>query len=190
MQKDGKTINEDIAGELLAKFWDPKGYKSEIDEKRDYDEAKAILKVFLDEQVKSKTEIVDIERWFEISIGDIRLRGRIDRIDREGSSYTVVDYKTSKKAPSLNELKKDMQLLVYALAVKDMYGNGGLLKVGNWFLRSNEKVFFEPENQSIEAIRTEIIDMAAKIKAAAFEPKKGSWECNQCDYTCLCDEET
>ena len=186
MQKDGKAINEAVAEELLAKFWDPKGYKSKIDEQRDYAEAKAILKVFLEEQAKSKTEIVDIERWFETSIGDIRLRGRIDRIDRDGSSYTVVDYKTSKKAPSLNELKKDMQLLVYALAVKEMYG-GGPLKVGNWFLRSNEKVFFEPENQAIEAMRTEITEMAAKIKAAAFEPKKGSWECNYCDYKCLCD---
>jgi guanylate kinase len=79
-----------------------------------------------------------------------------------------------------------MQLLVYALAVKDIYGTGPL-KVGNWFLRSNEKVFFEPEKQGIEAIRTEITEMAAKIKAAAFEPKKGSWECAQCDYKCLCD---
>ena len=33
-------------------------------------------------------------------------------------------------------------------------------------------MFFEPENQAIEAIRTEITDLATKIKAAAFEPKK------------------
>jgi DNA helicase-2/ATP-dependent DNA helicase PcrA len=39
----------------------------------------------------------------------------------------------------------------------------------------------------IEAVRTEITEMASKIKAAAFEPKKGSWECNYCDYKCLCD---
>ena len=74
MQKDGKAINQTVAGELLAKFWDPKGYKSKIDEKRDYAEAKAILKVFLHEQAKSKTEIVDIERWFETSIGDIQTK--------------------------------------------------------------------------------------------------------------------
>ena len=98
MQKDGKAINETIAGKLLAKFWDPKGYKSKIDEKRDYAEAKAILKVFLKEQAKSNTDIVDIERWFETSVGDVRLRGRIDRIDRDGSGFTVIDYKTSKKA--------------------------------------------------------------------------------------------
>ena len=187
MQKDGKTIDERVAFELLGKFWDPKGYKSKIDEKRDYDEAKEILKVFLDEQAKSKTEIVDIERWFETSIGEVKLRGRIDRIDKDGPNYTVVDYKTSKKAPSLNELKKDMQLLVYALAVRGMYGDGGKLKVGDWFLRSNEKLFFEPEQKAIETMQAEIAEMAAKIKAASFEPKKGSWECNYCDYQCLCD---
>jgi hypothetical protein len=60
------------------------------------------------------------------------------------------------------------------------------LKVGDWFLRSNEKVFFEPENQAIDAIQTEITEMAEKIKGAAFEPK-ASWECNHCDYKCLCD---
>ena len=186
MQKDGKPTNEAVAWDLLAKFWDPKGYKSKIDEKRDYDEAKAILKVFLTEQAKNKTQIVDIERWFETSIGDIKLRGRIDRIDKDGPGYTVVDYKTSKKAPSLNELKKDMQLLVYALAVRGIYGDKSV-KVGDWFLRSNEKMFFEPEKQAIEAVKAEITDMAAKIKAASFEPKKGSWECTQCDYKCICD---
>jgi ATP-dependent exoDNAse (exonuclease V) beta subunit len=31
------------------------------------------------------------------------------------------------------------------------------------------------------------LTVASKIKAAAFEPKKGSWECNYCDYKCLCD---
>ncbi|NLE03328.1 MAG: Dna2/Cas4 domain-containing protein, partial [Crenarchaeota archaeon] len=187
MQKDGKPINQTIAFELLAKFWDPKGYKSEIDEKRDYEDAKNILRVFLDEQAKSKTQILDIERWFETSIGEVKLRGRIDRIDKEGPNYTVVDYKTSKKASSLNELKKDMQLLVYALAVRDIYGNGSKLKVGDWFLRSNEKVFFEPEQNAIETMQAEITQMAAKIKAGSFEAKKGSWECTQCDYKCLCD---
>jgi len=34
-----------------------------------------------------------------------------------------------------------------------------------------------------KAIRTEITEMTAKIKTASFEPKKGSEECSQCDYT-------
>ena len=68
---------------------------------------------------------MDIERWFETSIGDsATAEDESTASSKDGSNYTVVDYKTSKKAPSLNELKKDMQLLVYALAVKEMYGDG------------------------------------------------------------------
>ena len=182
--KEGKPINQDVAFELLQKYWDPKGYKSRIDEKRDFKEAKAILKVFLDEQAKSKSEIVDIERWFKTTINNVQVNGRIDRIDKEGSDFTVIDYKTSKKAQSLNELKKDMQLLVYTIAVNEVYGSKPL--VGDWFLRSNEKVFFKPEDQAIDALKTELADIAAKIKAGQFEPKE-SWECNHCDYGCLCD---
>ncbi len=182
--KDGKPINQDIAFELLQKYWDPKGYKTKIDEERDYTEAKAVLKVFLEEQAKSTSKILDIERWFETTIGNVKITGRIDRIDKDPTGITVIDYKTSKKAQSLNELKNDMQLLVYSTAVSQIYG--GKPVVGDWFLRTNEKVFFEPEEQALNELKTELVDIATKIKAGIYEPKE-SWECNYCDYTCLCD---
>jgi DNA helicase-2/ATP-dependent DNA helicase PcrA len=124
---------------------------------------------------KSKSEILDIERWFETAIGEVRLRGRIDRIDKDECGFTVIDYKTSKTVPSSDFLKNDMQLLVYALAVKDMYGSEIQLKVGEWFLRSNKKVFFTPELQAIEDTRVEIHELAQKINLAEFEPKKDAY---------------
>jgi DNA helicase-2/ATP-dependent DNA helicase PcrA len=187
MQKEGQAVDEAVAYELLAKFWNSEGYDTDVDEKRDYDEARKILKVFLEEQNKSKSVILDIERWFETAIGNVRIRGRIDRIDKDKTGFTVIDYKTSKSVPSLNELKKDLQLLVYALAVRDMYGNKSQLEVGEWFLRSNKKVFFNPEEQAIEDIQAEIQEIAKKINAAEFGPTKDKWECSQCDYKCLCD---
>jgi len=187
LQKEKQPVNETIAEELLAKFWSSKSYLSELDEKRDYAEAKSILKIFLEEQSKNKTEILDIERWFETAVGNVRIRGRIDRIDKDETGYTVIDYKTSKTASSLNELKKDMQLLVYAFAVKEIYGSESQLKVGDWFLRPNKQVFFTPEKQAIENIQTEIQDMSKKINSAVFDPKKDAWNCRECDYACLCD---
>ena len=187
LQKEKQPINETIAEELLAKFWSSKSYLSELDEKRDYAEAKSILKVFLEEQSKTKTEILDIERWFETAVGNVRIRGRIDRIDKDETGYTVIDYKTSKMASSLNELKKDIQLIVYALAVRGIYGGESQLKVGDWFLRPNRQIFFTPEKQTIENIQVEIQEMAKKINAAEFDPKKDAWNCRECDYICLCD---
>jgi DNA helicase-2/ATP-dependent DNA helicase PcrA len=190
MQKEGQPVNEIVANALLEKFWNPKGYKTKLDADRDHAEAKKILKVFIEEQNKNTSEILDIERWFETAIGDVRLRGRIDRIDKDATGLTIIDYKTSKTVPSQNELKKDMQLLVYALAVKDIYGNirEEQIKVGEWFLRSNKKVFFTPEKEAINAIQTEIQEITKKINNAEFNPKKDTWECTQCDYKCLCDQ--
>ena len=34
LQKEDKPTDETVAFDLLSKFWDPKGYKSKIDEKR------------------------------------------------------------------------------------------------------------------------------------------------------------
>ena len=72
--------------------------------------------------------------------------GELTALTKKAPNFTVIDYKTSKKAQSLNELKKDMQLLVYTIAVNEVYGSKPL--VGDWFLRSNEKVFFKPEDQA------------------------------------------
>jgi hypothetical protein len=70
-----------------------------------------------------------------------------------------------------------MQLIVYSLAVRDIYKVGDVLKVGDWFLRSNEKKYFEPDNQTVEALKVEILDIATKIRAGKFKPKKDTWEC-------------
>ena len=185
MLKEGKTVDYAVAVDLLGKYWDPKGYKSQIDEKRDYEEAKAILKVFLEEQKKSNTEIVEIEKWFETKIDDVKIIGRIDRIDKEASDYIVIDYKTSKRASSENELKQDMQLLLYSLVVQHLYGKKPI-KVGDWFLRPNEKRFVEVQDEAVNALKKEIKEIAEKIKAGKFD-RTPNWECRYCDYGCLCD---
>jgi RecB family exonuclease len=186
MQKEKQVITETIAYELLDKFWNAKSYKTDIQEKKDYEIAKNLLHTFLDDQKACKTEILDIERKFETAIGNVRIEGRIDRIDKDETGFTVIDYKTSKTVSSLSKLKEDMQLLVYAIAFKSMYGSENQLKVGDWFLRHNKKIFFIPEQQAIDDIQIEIQELAKKISSAEFEPKK-SWECTRCDYKCLCD---
>ena len=185
MLKEGKTIDYGVAVDLLGKYWNPKGYKTHLDAKRDLEEAKDILKVFLEEEAKSKTEILEIEKWFETRIGDVRIVGRIDRIDKDGLDYIVIDYKTSKRAISENELKQDMQLLLYSLAVQEQYGKKPL-KVGDWFLRTNEKKFVQVQDEATNALKSEIKEIAAKIKAGKFDRTPG-WECKNCDYGCLCD---
>lgn len=186
MIKEGRKVDQKIALELLDKNWDPKGYKSKIDEKRDYEEAKEILRVFLEEQRKIDSEIVDIERNFETKVDGIGIRGRIDRIDKVGSDFIVIDYKTAKQVASIQEIKEDLQLLLYSLVTEHLYGKKPI-KVGLWFLRPNKQKFVEVEDEAIESIKKEIKEIVESIKAGNFDPIPG-WECRNCDYDCLCDE--
>jgi len=186
MIKEGRKVDYKIALELFKRNWNPKGYKSKIDEKRDYEEAKEILKVFLEEQEKMETDIVDIERDFITEIDGIKVRGRIDRIDKDGSDYIVIDYKTAKVVASKTEIKEDLQLLLYSLVTEHLY-NKMPKKIGLWFLRPNKQVFIDVEDEAIESIKKQIKEIVGSIMAENFDPTPG-WECRNCDYDCLCDE--
>lgn len=63
-----------------------------------------------------------LETEITLSIGELTLRGRIDRIDAvDGHGLVLIDYKTG-QVPYLDvdsDLPKDPQLLVYALAVEE-----------------------------------------------------------------------
>jgi DNA helicase-2/ATP-dependent DNA helicase PcrA len=186
MIKEGRKVDYKIALEILKRNWKPKGYKSRLDEKRDYDEAKEILKIFLKEQENMTTEIIDIERPFMTEIDGIKVGGRIDRIDKDGTEYIVIDYKTAKTATSANEIKKDLQLILYSLVTEHLY-NKRPKKICIWFLRLNKKVFVDVEDESIESIKMEIKEIVNNIMNENFDPNPG-WECRNCDYDCLCDE--
>ena len=68
----------------------------------------------------------------ELNAGDfgkIRIRGRIDRIDRSGSGeFCVTDYKTGSVTPSLKEIRdgKALQLPLYLVAYEKISGDTGV----------------------------------------------------------------
>lgn len=65
------------------------------------------------------------EDSFEIQTSGLRLRGRLDRVDRVGESVIVLDYKTGSVDFSPEQVKKgtSFQALVYALAARERFGS-------------------------------------------------------------------
>ena len=183
--KAGGEINYQHTVKLLNALWKSKGYQTELEEKQAKEEAKKILKTFIAEQSKSKTEIVAIEKNFVISLDNYKIRGFIDRIDKEGDDYTIIDYKTAKTPLSENKLREDFQLLTYDMAAQELFGKRPK-KVGLWFLQPNKKVMIEPKNEDIEKIKQKILETINGIISEDFAPSS-KWECNNCDYELLCD---
>lgn len=183
--KDGEEVSLDDALKLLDAHWKNKGYSTELEERQAKDEAKEVLKLFLEEQAEITSKIVGIEKQFTITLDGHHILGYIDRIDQDGDDYIIIDYKTAKTPLSENKLREDFQLLTYDMAVQTLFGKRPK-KVGLWFLRSNKKVMIEPKDEDIEKIKEEILETIKGIMKEDFKPTPG-WVCQNCDYRLLCD---
>jgi DNA helicase II / ATP-dependent DNA helicase PcrA len=186
ISKDSQQpVDIDLAIKILQREWNPKGFTSQLEERKSFEEAKDVLKTFIEEQNKMNETIIDIEKEFSVEIEGISIKGKIDRIDKDNDDFIVIDYKTSKTASSKNKLKEDMQMIVYSLAVEHLYGKRPQ-KVGCWFLRANKKVMIEVSDEDIIKIKDKLISIVGSVRKGHFSPKPG-WECKSCDYSLICD---
>ncbi|WP_345714187.1 PD-(D/E)XK nuclease family protein, partial [Kineococcus glutinatus] len=64
-------------------------------------------------------ELVAVEQDFTVAVGRARLRGRVDRLERDAAGrLVVVDLKTGRAKPRRDELDRHAQLGVYQLAAE------------------------------------------------------------------------
>jgi ATP-dependent helicase/DNAse subunit B len=63
-----------------------------------------------------------------VKIGEVNLRGRIDRIDVGEDCFTVTDYKTGSAVPTLSEIRSGMslQLPLYLRAAEELLARNGM----------------------------------------------------------------
>ncbi|HEY2205289.1 MAG TPA: PD-(D/E)XK nuclease family protein [Pseudonocardia sp.] len=61
---------------------------------------------------------VGLERWVSVPTGRIVAEGRVDRIDERGGELVIVDYKTGRRPPSVDDTRASPALALYALAAR------------------------------------------------------------------------
>src|SRR3989344_1165267 len=92
--------------------------------------------------------VVDLEAHFEVLIEDPRrkdthvLAGRIDRIDKQGDGFEVIDYKTSRTLPSQAKVDGDLQMSIYALGLQRRWPHVApeTITLSLYFLKHGEKL--------------------------------------------------
>lgn len=92
---------------------------------RTYNEKMELYKERLFEDIDDEWECIGCEVEFHILIEDKAIiKGFIDRVDKHKitGEIRVVDYKSSKKLYDKKDLATPMQMFIYALACKEMYG--------------------------------------------------------------------
>jgi superfamily I DNA/RNA helicase/RecB family exonuclease len=119
--EDKLPADADVLVEQMSEVWTALGFEAAWQREREREEARAALQRLIRWlAARPDRRLLESEAPFEVTVGDVVLRGAADRleIDDHGKVH-VVDFKTSRSVPSLQAAAEHPQLAVYQLAVRE-----------------------------------------------------------------------
>jgi superfamily I DNA/RNA helicase/RecB family exonuclease len=111
------TADADIS-ERIDEIWHHLDFGSAWYSEKQREQAHAMVGKFLAWHHANPRQLVDVEQDLKVRIGQVEIRGRVDRLERDGDGAAiVVDLKTGSVKPDDADLDRNPQLGVYQLAV-------------------------------------------------------------------------
>jgi len=160
--------------------WRPEGYESADEEANYKTYGREMLTGFWEIHNRDFKMPLAVEKLFYIDIGDIKLRGYIDRVDKlESGALAIVDYKTNKELFTMDYLEKDLQLTLYQLAAEQLW-QLPVEKLTLYHMRSNTPVSCSGRGQGqLNDAKELVLDVADKINRQIFPATENAY--------CPCD---
>ncbi|MDX2001609.1 MAG: ATP-dependent DNA helicase [Chitinophagales bacterium] len=168
-----------------------------------------ILPAYYDKYVGTWNKIVVVERNFRCAINGVPINGKLDKLEFDGHSVNVVDYKTGQYAkstnrfdpPLVNPMKEDLkyeeqyggdywrQAVFYKLLVDNDSNK-------QWTAVSTEFDFIEPDSKTkeyyrhkvhiqphdLEIVTQQLTDAYANIMALKFDKGCNDPDCKWCNF--------
>src|SRR5205085_9268680 len=128
-------------------------------------------------------KVLATEKAFSFEIDDIRVEGRMDRVDElSADSVVIEDYKTG-KAKDEKFAEKSLQLTIYAMAAKREGMRADVVSIYN--LENDSVVAVGRDDKALAKGEEKICDAAEGIRAGEFAAKPG-YHCRFCAYAPIC----
>jgi putative RecB family exonuclease len=119
--------------------------------------------------------------------GRYRLQGYIDRLARSGDgTYEIHDYKTSSSLPGDADLRRDRQLTLYQMAVRQRHPEAREIRLIWHYLAFDRTLTSTRTEPEIEQHRRQAIGVIHAIEAAKDFPPRESALCRWCEYRDIC----
>ncbi len=172
----------------LYEHWDASGFADLPREEQlaFYRHAQEVLRRYHSRGPLEGRRVVATEAWFELPFAyEAVVVGSIDRVDvDDDGALHVVDYKTNRRARARADVAGSLQLALYALACRHLYGQLPAT-VALDFVVPGVTVAVTLEELDLEAARTAVLDTAAAIRAERF-PTTPNRLCDWCDHRRVC----
>lgn len=135
-----------------------------------------------------------IEYPFTFWVGDknglnLKVGGRIDRVDATDDGIEIIDYKTG-KVPTERELRDNLQLDVYALSATELrdppFGRSPEeITLSLYYFDEGKKITIKRKKEQLEKAKEEILRAVKEISVSDFKCS-GSVLCRTCEYKIFC----
>jgi DNA helicase II / ATP-dependent DNA helicase PcrA len=184
--KEGKLPSKELLKEIYSNSWIKDGYESLSHMNHSKKKGWEMMERFYETEERSgfKTPAF-LEKAFHLKFGGLTFNGRIDRIDKlEDGTYEVIDYKTGRSKKNEN-LKKNLQLSLYALACRD-YFKIPVSKLSLYFIEDCSKISTVRSQEDLNGLDAELTGLIDEIKNSSF-PASPSYFCKSCEYRILCN---
>ena len=183
---DGKQ-REVVLGEedLKRKYWE-EWYVGDNASGMNYEEKMQVFdKVLHSEMENDDWEPYLFEHNFEF-VWDNRciFHGFIDRVDKKGDDFRVVDYKTSKKVYDKSKLSTSLQFGIYCLAILNEFGRVPVENLYRFVLIDEKQKALTKgwEKRLIKAIN-KVLDSIDKDTASGIWTPRPCPLCHWCNYS-------
>lgn len=159
-------------------------------------EGKELLTTYYQKFPKDDFRIVAIEEPFSFTLPGLSVPviGVFDLVEEdESETLIVVDWKTSSRAYSADEVDKNLQLTLYQLAVKQNgYSDREILLRFDCLIKTKTPKFEQYYTTRSEVderrLAKKILQVWDGISKGVFVPNDGHWKCKGCAYKKACDE--
>ncbi|PJE67305.1 hypothetical protein COU95_03100 [Candidatus Shapirobacteria bacterium CG10_big_fil_rev_8_21_14_0_10_40_9] len=186
--KDGRKPSKKDLLKILEINWSSQGYASRAHEEKMRETGERMLSDFY-EKFDSKTVPRDLEQSFIIKVSpNLKIGGKIDRIDEKEEKLEIIDYKTGKILEQ-KDIDKSLQMTVYALAATDkgLYGKKPEEVILTFYFLGNlEKKSTKRTVSQLEQAKKDLLEKAKEIEKSTFQPSPGVW-CDFCDFKLICE---
>jgi len=177
----------------FAKRWNSDVFNSPAEERAAFSQGVQIIQKYYRDNDISRATILDLESAFRIEIGEKHDRhtvsGIIDRIDKTPDGYEIIDYKTSRKMPSQQDIDNDVQLSIYCKAFLDRYPKEreriSAITVSLYFLKHGVKLSSTRTAAQLENVESVFLYVIHRITKNEFEPTLSPL-CDWCGYQKIC----
>jgi RecB family exonuclease len=171
--------------EMLEDEWSGTGFLDESEQRLYRDHARQILTDYHRTNADSFRIPAALEFRFTVDVDGIALNGMIDRMDRiPGGGYEIIDYKTNRRLPPKAVVDRDLQLSLYYLAAREIWGIEPE-RLTLYYLLPGQRMSTFRTPADADDLRRRIATVAERIEAGMFEPRQNPL-CDWCDFQQVC----